>query len=111
MDADSAFANISGSNSVNVFLGIGLPWLITTVYDHIHSQTATQIANADVYSVSLLTFFAASGIAFLLLTLRRAFVGGELGGQRKAAIATAVILVSLWVVYLVLSILKGLGKL
>ena len=30
--ADSAVGNVTGSNSVNVFLGLGLPWLIATIY-------------------------------------------------------------------------------
>ena len=31
-DADAAVGNITGSNSVNVFLGLGLPWVIASVY-------------------------------------------------------------------------------
>ena len=31
-NADSAIGNVTGSNSVNVFLGLGLPWLIATLY-------------------------------------------------------------------------------
>ena len=30
--ADSAIGNITGSNSVNVFLGLGLPWAIASSY-------------------------------------------------------------------------------
>lgn len=30
--ADSAVGNITGSNSVNVFLGLGLPWVIAVIY-------------------------------------------------------------------------------
>jgi solute carrier family 8 (sodium/calcium exchanger) len=30
--ADSAIGNITGSNSVNVFLGLGLPWSIAVSY-------------------------------------------------------------------------------
>jgi solute carrier family 8 (sodium/calcium exchanger) len=30
--ADSAIGNITGSNSVNVFLGLGLPWVIASMY-------------------------------------------------------------------------------
>ena len=30
--ADAAVGNVTGSNSVNVFLGLGLPWLIAAVY-------------------------------------------------------------------------------
>jgi len=31
-NADAAIGNITGSNSVNVFLGLGLPWTIATIY-------------------------------------------------------------------------------
>lgn len=30
--ADSAIGNVTGSNSVNVFLGLGLPWVIASTY-------------------------------------------------------------------------------
>jgi len=30
--ADAAIGNITGSNSVNVFLGLGLPWVIAAQY-------------------------------------------------------------------------------
>lgn len=30
--ADEAVGNITGSNCVNVFLGLGLPWVIATLY-------------------------------------------------------------------------------
>lgn len=30
--ADSAVGNVTGSNSVNVFLGLGLPWVIATIF-------------------------------------------------------------------------------
>ena len=31
-NADAAVGNITGSNSVNVFLGLGLPWLLASLY-------------------------------------------------------------------------------
>jgi len=31
-NADSAIGNVTGSNSVNVFLGLGIPWLIGSIY-------------------------------------------------------------------------------
>ena len=30
--ADNSIGNVTGSNSVNVFLGLGLPWLIAAAY-------------------------------------------------------------------------------
>jgi solute carrier family 8 (sodium/calcium exchanger) len=31
-NADSAIGNVTGSNSVNVFLGLGLPWIMAAIY-------------------------------------------------------------------------------
>jgi solute carrier family 8 (sodium/calcium exchanger) len=31
-DADASVGNVTGSNSVNVFLGIGMPWIFASVY-------------------------------------------------------------------------------
>ena len=31
-NADSAIGNVTGSNSVNVFLGLGLPWMMAAIY-------------------------------------------------------------------------------
>lgn len=31
--ADAAVGNVTGSNAVNVFLGMGLPWMIATIYN------------------------------------------------------------------------------
>ncbi|CAK9087727.1 Sodium/calcium exchanger 3 (Na(+)/Ca(2+)-exchange protein 3) (Solute carrier family 8 member 3) [Durusdinium trenchii] len=30
--ADASIGNVTGSNSVNVFLGLGLPWTIGSIY-------------------------------------------------------------------------------
>ena len=30
--ADNAIGNVTGSNAVNIFLGLGLPWLMASVY-------------------------------------------------------------------------------
>ena len=32
--ADNAVGNVTGSNSVNVFLGLGIPWLIAAIYHY-----------------------------------------------------------------------------
>merc|ERR1712038_2078557 len=35
--ADNAIGNVTGSNSVNVFLGLGLPWVIAAIYHAIYN--------------------------------------------------------------------------
>ena len=32
LTADNAIGNVTGSNSVNVFLGLGLPWVFASIY-------------------------------------------------------------------------------
>lgn len=34
--ADNSVGNVTGSNSVNVFLGLGLPWSIAAIYHAIN---------------------------------------------------------------------------
>ncbi len=40
--ADASVGNVTGSNSVNVFLGLGLPWLIAAIYwrSNVRSETS-----------------------------------------------------------------------
>ena len=33
--ADASVGNVTGSNSVNVFLGLGTPWVIATIYHEV----------------------------------------------------------------------------
>jgi len=39
--ADNAIGNVTGSNSVNVFLGLGLPWLMAAIYWSMKGGTFT----------------------------------------------------------------------
>merc|ERR1711981_1053522 len=45
-NADSAIGNVTGSNSVNVFLGLGLPWSIASTY-----WSVVKPGGSDVYVV------------------------------------------------------------
>lgn len=45
--ADSAIGNVTGSNSVNVFLGLGLPWVISAIYMNGLPQKACSVIYND----------------------------------------------------------------
>ncbi|KAJ3681369.1 hypothetical protein LUZ60_015858 [Juncus effusus] len=107
--ADSAIANITCSNSVNIYVGIGVPWLIDTVYNYFVLHEPLYINNASGLSFSLLVFFATSACCIAVLVLRRLIIGAELGGPRIWAWATSVYFVILWVVFVVLSSLRISG--
>ena len=52
-NADSAIGNVTGSNSVNVFLGLGLPWVIAIIYYESKGQDYNVPAGTLSFSVML----------------------------------------------------------
>ncbi|CAN0889035.1 Magnesium/proton exchanger [Linum grandiflorum] len=109
LTADSAIANITCSNSVNIYVGIGVPWLIDTTYNYFAYKQPLRIENAKGLSFSLLIFFATSVGCIGVLVFRRLTLGAELGGPRIWAWLTSVYLMLLWVVFVVLSSLRICG--
>lgn len=121
--ADEAVGNITGSNCVNVFLGLGLPWMIATIWKLSSEQCAesadlspVEIAKACNYKVpaeglglSVVLFLGCSLCGFLLLILRRVFVKGELGGTAGLRYASAFAFILLWVIYVIVSALATYG--
>nr|XP_022315643.1 sodium/calcium exchanger 2-like isoform X4 [Crassostrea virginica] len=106
--ADSSIGNINGSNSVNVFLGLGLPWLMATIY-HMTQGTEFKVPPGSL-GFSVILYTACAIIAILLLIARRflkPFGQAELGGPKWPKILSAVIMVSLWVFYVLLSSLNA----
>lgn len=110
-DADAAIGNIMGSNSVNVFLGQGVPWIIASLYyAYFNSDTGGKYCvptSSLVYSVMIFAIFASA--CFVLLLWRRARVGGELGGDFRVKMASFAFLLCLYLSYVVLSALKTEG--
>ena len=69
-DADSAIGNITGSNSVNVFLGLGLPWLIGSIYSKAKNGGNYEVKTGPLgFSVTL--FLMTSIVCFIILVVRR----------------------------------------
>ncbi|CAD5233233.1 unnamed protein product [Bursaphelenchus xylophilus] len=103
--ADSSIGNVTGSNAVNVFLGIGIAWLCAAVY-HASKGTVFRV-EAGALASSVTLFLIGSLICFLALQWRRhhAQVRGELGGPTKHKYISFIIFVGCWLAYLVFSTL------
>ncbi|CAE8595502.1 unnamed protein product, partial [Polarella glacialis] len=128
--ADASIGNVTGSNSVNVFLGLGLPWSVGAIYWAIQGRTEewqarySSTANFETFNTgggkfvvlggdlgySVIIFTCGALLAILILYIRRKLFGGELGGPTVPKYITVVILVSLWLVYLALSAAKTLSS-
>jgi len=128
-NADNSIGNITGSNSVNVFLGIGLPWSIAALYWEVNppsdtwrekyaswllTETGMKYATTGAFVVqggSNLAFYtmifvilALSTIA--LLVFRRFFLGYELGGSPVMSKIHGFTCISFWFVYIIVSIVN-----
>ncbi|CAK0789576.1 unnamed protein product, partial [Prorocentrum cordatum] len=112
--ADASVVNVTGSNSVNVFLGIGLPWSIAALYWRAKGQEFEVPAGDLAFGV--VVFTVAAVVALALLAVRRRLCGGELGGPYVGKMLSGLLLVLLYVFYVALSIWKvmagdvGLGQ-
>lgn len=101
--ADSAVGNVTGSNSVNVFLGLGLPWVIAVLYyGNLGEKFIVPAVGLD---LSVMLFLCVSLIGIVILIVRRICVKGELGGSSTGRAISAIAFVSLWLFYVIMSTL------
>eukprot|EP00913_Durusdinium_trenchii_P000739 g689.t1 len=103
--ADSSIVNVTGSNSVNVYLGIGIPWLAAALYWASGSKldewtlkynvllpeivekypNGAFVVQGGALGFSVLLFNCVAICCLVILRLRRLTLGGELGGPKKIA--------------------------
>merc|ERR1719230_265912 len=67
--ADAAIVNVTGSNSVNVFLGIGLPWMIGAFYWQLKEGKAMPVGAAGL-DFSVVVFSVCACFCLALLAIR-----------------------------------------
>eukprot|EP00931_Biecheleriopsis_adriatica_P051601 TRINITY_DN2994_c0_g2_i1.p1 TRINITY_DN2994_c0_g2~~TRINITY_DN2994_c0_g2_i1.p1 ORF type:complete len:839 (+),score=157.62 TRINITY_DN2994_c0_g2_i1:75-2591(+) len=130
--ADASIGNVTGSNAVNVFLGLGMPWTIGAIYwaargeledgdpwfvKYQGQSIVDTYPRGGVFVVlggslgfSVMVFCIFAVVCISVLMLRRATVGGELGGPQGPMYATSGLLASLWFGYIALSIWKVLEE-
>ncbi|XP_036402115.1 sodium/calcium exchanger 1-like isoform X2 [Megalops cyprinoides] len=104
--ADASIGNVTGSNAVNVFLGIGVAWSIAAIYHQAHGRSFRVDPGTLAFSVTLFTIFAFICVAVLMYR-RRPEIGGELGGPRTSKAITSMLFVSLWLLYILFSSLEA----
>ena len=68
--ADASIGNVTGSNSVNVFLGLGLPWVVATLYHEFATGNPYKVPAGDI-SFSVIIFLMVAVMLFIIIILRR----------------------------------------
>ncbi|XP_030637198.1 sodium/calcium exchanger 2a isoform X3 [Chanos chanos] len=104
--ADASVGNVTGSNAVNVFLGIGVAWSVAAIYWEVKGEVFHVDPGSLAFSVTLFTIFAFISMGVLLLR-RRPSVGGELGGPKVTRILTTLLFFGLWFLYILFSSLEA----
>jgi len=103
--ADASVVNVTGSNSVNVFLGIGLPWMMAAFYHQIQTGTNFEVTSGDLgFSVIVFSTFALFTLG--IIAIRRIKYGGELGGPDNVKAYSSCTMILFWLSYLGLSTWK-----
>lgn len=127
--ADASIGNVTGSNSVNVFLGVGIAWamaafkwnlaeptvewskrilkqepdVIKNVGEFLAgSKNAVFVTPAGTLWFNLMVFCLNATCALLILYARRRYHGGELGGPKKGFLGqymSAAFLAFQWFIY------------
>lgn len=100
-----------------MFLGLGLPWVIATLYEEHTPPSVKGYTSNGKYFVpseslgfSVVIFVICGILCIFTLVARRFIVGGELGGSPVGRTVSALFLFSLWVIYIVLSIVQAYGS-
>ena len=104
--ADSSVGNVTGSNSVNVFLGIGLAWSVAAVYHSLKGGKFLVEPGSLGFSVMVFCVEALICIGILMYRRFNPNIGAELGGPKKARTITSIVCVTLWFIYVILSALQ-----
>merc|ERR1712102_28190 len=106
--ADNSVGNVTGSNAVNVFLGIGIAWSLAAIYWESQGLTFDVPVGSLGFSVTI--FCIEAGLAILILVARRhPAVGGELGGPKFFKTISSGIFVFFWVFYVAISAMEAYG--
>nr|CAD2145393.1 unnamed protein product [Meloidogyne enterolobii] len=104
--ADNSIGNVTGSNAVNVFLGIGIAWTLAAVYHWFKGSVFRVDPGALAFSVTI--FCIEAFVCVIVIVARRhPAIGGELGGPRKFQILTSGFFACLWLFYIGISALES----
>jgi solute carrier family 8 (sodium/calcium exchanger) len=114
--ADESIGVITGSNAANVFLGLGLPWVIASVYHYNKVIPAGGVASGYVIpakglTVAVICYIVLSICAFFILMCRRGVVKGELGGNDLSRWCSTFVFLLFWVIFLIVASLGFYGVL
>mmetsp|Transcript_60154 Transcript_60154/g.196481 ORF Transcript_60154/g.196481 Transcript_60154/m.196481 type:complete len:753 (-) Transcript_60154:111-2369(-) len=92
--ADASIVNVTGSNSVNVYLGLGVPWTMAALYWE--AKGSRFYVQSENLAFSVGAFCYVCLLALGILWLRRTMLKAELGGSWFAKVSSSVSFIIFW---------------
>ena len=105
--ADSSIGNVTGSNSVNVYLGIGCAWGIAACYHGAIGGAFRVDPGSLGFSVAVFCVEALVCISLMMFRRFNTNIAAELGGPPGWRKITSGICACLWLNYVMLSSLES----
>lgn len=110
--ADHSLGNVIGSNCINVFVGLGLPWFIASIYWRVRGQQFDIDGKSLSFTIGIYTCTAVAYTLMMIMRRNLKVCGkAEFGGPTVCKYLSAAFLVALWVAYISLSSLNVSGLL
>ena len=81
--------------------------MIATIYESAMGNEKGYFVPAGSLGFSVVVFIICAVLCIACLLVRRRAVGGELGGSRNGRILSLIFLVSLWLLYIIMSVLQA----
>merc|ERR1719516_576569 len=107
--ADNSVGNVTGSNAVNVFLGIGIAWSMAAIYWEAQGENFIVPVGSLGFSVTIFCIEALCAILILLIRRSPNVSGGELGGPKFFKTISSSIFVFFWFFYVAISAMEMYG--
>jgi len=107
--ADNSVGNVTGSNAVNVFLGIGIAWSMAAIYWEAQGESFIVPVGSLGFSVTIFCIEALCAILILLIRRSPNVSGGELGGPKFFKTISSSIFVFFWFFYVAISAMEMYG--
>ena len=103
--ADSALAIIPICSWVNVFVGLGLSWIVAIIY--YESKNKAYSVPASTLGLEALMFFIFAAVTYILLLLKRWITGGEIGGNMAIRWLVFAVMAIMWILFIIFSALRA----
>ena len=110
--ADNSIGNVVAANAIGVFLGLGFPWLVASIYWEVNNPlVGFQVPSGGLsFQVVIYTICSVTGLTLIVMRRKMDLFGrAELGGVTSMKYVSAGILFGLWVLFIILNSLNAYG--